>query len=375
MNSLFPPVRSRALTLVPLLVTCACAISACASTPATSPSPSLSPIDARPLNFVTVPSEALGDNLLGEPAERDVTVYLPPQYFTGDESFPVVYYLAGHSSGRTIANVTVPRDLDSAFEEIDPMIVVIIDGLNTFQGSFYVDSTTTGGWATFVTEDVVGYVDGHYRTIPQREARGISGHSMGGFGAWDIAMRNPDVFGSVYMVAPGLYNEEGSERLPWLGAEGRIRAMIDLIDESAALDPDAGLAHMAASQLGFDIGYGMAFAPSDDFPYFEYPYSVEGDVLVLDDDVLARWNSGFGGIEEEVVEYGNGISSLLGIGIDCGTNDEYRWIPPGCAYLDAELTEAGIDHVYTVHTGNHTGRHRERVLEYMLPFFEDVFAS
>jgi S-formylglutathione hydrolase len=368
-------IRVRLRISVPLLGALALVLSACSSSPGESPSPSPSPIDIRPINYVAVPSEALGDNLLGEPAERDVTVYLPPQYFTSDDSFPTVYYLAGHSSGRTIANVTVPRDLDGAFEEIDPMIVVVLDGLNTFQGSFYVDSPATGGWATFVSEDVVSYVDGHYRTIPEREARGISGHSMGGFGAWDIAMRHPDVFGSVYMIAPGLYDEDGSAGSPWFGAEGRIRALIDLVDESAALDPDAGLAHMAASQLSFDVGYGMAFAPSGEFPYFEYPYSLEGDTLVLDQDALALWNSGFGGIEEEVSEFGDSISTLLGIGIDCGSNDEYGWIPVGCARLDAELTEAGIDHVYAVHTGNHTGRHRERVLEHMLPFFAEVFTE
>lgn len=369
------PCATRVRFSIPLscVIACVLAISACSSGPTASPSPSPSPVDTQPVNYVTVPSEALGDNLLGEPAQRDVTVYLPPQYFEGDESFPVVYYLAGHGTGRSIANVTVPRDLDRAFESIDPMIIVIVDGRNSFQGSFYVDSSTTGGWGTFITEDVVTYVDDHFRTIPTREARGIAGHSMGGFGAWDIAMHHPDVFGSVYILAPGLYDEDGPAASPWFGDEGRIRAVIGLVDESAALDPEAGLSHMAASNLSFDVGYGMAFAPSDEFPYFEYPYRLEGDTLVLDEDALVLWESGFGGIEAEVAEYGDGLSSLLGIGIDCGSNDEYRWIPPGCALLDAELTEAGIDHVYAVHTGNHTGRHRERVLEYMLPFFEDVF--
>jgi S-formylglutathione hydrolase FrmB len=369
------PVRLRARAAVPFLVTLALALSACSSASSASPSPSQSPVDTRPVNIVTVASASLGDNLLGEPAERDITVYLPPQYFESDASFPVVYYLAGHDSPRTIYNVSVPRELDSAFEDIDPMIVVILDGLNTFQGSFYVDSLATGGWATFIAEDVVAYVDSHYRTIPNREARGISGHSMGGFGAWDIAMRNPNVFGSVYMLSPGLFDENGLTESQLFASEDRVRALISLVDESAALGPDAGLAHMAASQLTFDIGYGMAFAPSDEFPYFEYPYSLDGDILVKDDAVWDRWESGFGGIEKEITEFGDGISTLLGIGIDCGSNDEYRWIPPGCAYLDAELTQAGIDHGYSVHAGSHGGRNKERVLEYMLPFFAEIFAG
>jgi S-formylglutathione hydrolase FrmB len=328
------------------------------------------------INIITIPSVALGDNLLGDPAERDVTVYLPPRYFTGEESFPVVYYLAGYSTGRAITNVTVPRDFDRAFETVDPMIVVIIDGNNRMQGSFYVDSSTTGGWATFIADDVVSYIDANYRTIADRDSRGIAGHSMGGFGALDIAMRHSDVFGSVYALAPGLFDENGLAEFQVFSLESHIRDVISLLGEVDGDDPEAGISTLAASAASsFDIGYGMAFAPTDEFPYFEYPYSLEGDTLVRDDAVWALWESGFGNIEAEVAEFGDEWTSLNGIGIDCGSNDGYAWIPKGCAYLDAELTEAEIDHTYATHPGNHSDRNRERVLEYMLPFFAEVFAG
>ncbi|MCJ7826697.1 MAG: alpha/beta hydrolase-fold protein [Demequinaceae bacterium] len=373
MDNPFITLRSRRLRIASVVAALTIAASSCSSSSVPSFSASPSPVDTRPINIVTIPSEALGDNLLGEPAERDVTIYLPPQYFTSEASFPVVYYLAGHGTGRAITNVAVPRDLDLTFETVDPMIVVIIDGYNLLQGSFYVDSSTSGGWTTFIADDVVDYVDDHYRTIPERESRGITGHSMGGFGAWDIAMRQSDVFGSVYMLAPGLFDENGLVESQWFTSEVRVRAMIALVDEAAVLGPEAGIDHLVASQLTFDIGYGMAFAPSDDFPYFEYPYSLVGDTLVRDDEVWALWESGFGNTETEVAEFGDELASLTGIGIDCGSTDEYAWIPKGCVFLDAELTEAGIDHVYATHTGNHNGRNRERVREYMLPFFADVF--
>jgi S-formylglutathione hydrolase FrmB len=326
------------------------------------------------INIVSVSSAALGENLLGDPAERDVTVYLPPQYFTSDESFPVVYYLAGHATGRAITNVTVPRDFDRTFETINPMIVVIIDGNNRMQGSFYVDSSTTGGWSTFIADDVVSYIDTHYRTIPDRDARGIAGHSMGGFGALDIAMRHSDVFGSVYALAPGLFDENGLAESQMFASEEHIRATLSLLGEVDGDDPEAGISSLAASAASsFDFGYGMAFAPTDEFPFFEYPYSLEGDTLVRDDEVWALWESGFGGIEAEVAEFGDEWTSLDGIGIDCGSNDEYAWIPKGCDYLDAELTEAGIDHTYATHGGNHSSHNQERVLDYMLPFFAEVF--
>ncbi|MBN2177376.1 MAG: hypothetical protein JW722_06925 [Demequinaceae bacterium] len=367
----FPRGANR-FSLVSLVAALAIALSSCSS--ATTPSPSPSPVDTRPINVVTVPSDALDGNLLGDRAERDVTVYLPPQYFTSEESFPVVYFLTGHATGRAITGVTVPRDFDLTFETVDPMIVVIIDGNNRMQGSFYTDSSTTGGWATFIADEVVPYIDGHYRTIPERDSRGISGHSMGGFGAWDIAMRHSDVFGSVYMLAPGLFDENGLAESQMFYPESHIRAVLAFLEGLNADDPDAGIASMSAfAMASFDFGYGMAFAPSDEFPFFEYPYTLEGETLVRDDEVWALWESGFGNTEAEVAEFGDELASLRGIGIDCGSTDEYTWIPQGCAFLDERLTEAGIDHVYATHTGNHSGRNRERVREYMLPFFAEVF--
>jgi hypothetical protein len=65
---------------------------------------------------------------------------------------------------------------------------------------------------------------------------------------------------------------------------------------------------------------------------------------------------------------------LQGIAVDVGRNDEIRWIPPGCAYYDEQLTAAGIPHEYYVHDGNHQNRLVERILDYMLPFFSDLLA-
>lgn len=382
MRNLDTTLRSRSLRVATVLVGLTLAVSACSSSPESSPSPSSSPspVDTRVINIVTIPSAALGENLLGEPAERDVTVYLPPKYFTTDDSFPVVYFLAGHSTGRTITGVTVPRDFDRAFETIDPMIVVLIDGNNRMHGSFYADSSTSGGWSTFIADDVVSYIDANFRTIADRDARGIAGHSMGGYGALDLAMRHSDVFGSVYALAPGLFDENGLAESQMFASEDHIRATLAFLEEVDGDDPEVGISSMAAladsslAASSFDFGYGMAFAPTDEFPYFEYPFSLEGDTLVRDDAVWALWESGFGGIEAEVAEFGDAWASLDGIGIDCGSNDEYAWIPKGCAYLDAKLTEAGIDHTYATHTGDHSSHNRERIVDYMLPFFAEVFA-
>ena len=54
-----------------------------------------------------------------------------------------------------------------------------------------------GDWERFISEDLVAYIDGHYRTLAKRISRGLAGHSMGGYGALRIAFGNPELFGSV----------------------------------------------------------------------------------------------------------------------------------------------------------------------------------
>jgi S-formylglutathione hydrolase FrmB len=62
-------------------------------------------------------------------------------------------------------------------------------------GSMYSSSVTTGDFELFIARDLVAYVDAHYRTIPERQNRGLVGHSMGGYGATRIGMKHSDVPG------------------------------------------------------------------------------------------------------------------------------------------------------------------------------------
>jgi S-formylglutathione hydrolase FrmB len=59
------------------------------------------------------------------------------------------------------------------------MIVVMPNGFTRFKGSMYSNSVTVGDWETFVTKELVSYIDMHYRTLAQAASRGLAGHSMG----------------------------------------------------------------------------------------------------------------------------------------------------------------------------------------------------
>lgn len=267
-------------------------------------------------------------------------------------------------------DVNLPADINTAYNNLPPSIIVIVHGLNHFYGSFFVDSPVTGNWSDLVLKDVVGYMDSHYRTIANNRARGIAGHSMGGFGAINLAMRHPEVFGSVFSISPGLVGSKGIADTQLFDSEDHIKAVIAAMAPIKNLAPAAVLP--ALDQQGefyFDIAYGMAFAPSAKPPYFEYPYSLVNNTLVRDDAVWAKWEAGFGAVHSEVQAFKGNFAMLSAIGLDCGSNDEYQWIYRGCVYFDSELTAAGIQHAYTPHSGKHQDQLRSRILNLMLPFF------
>jgi S-formylglutathione hydrolase FrmB len=69
------------------------------------------------------------------------------------------------------------------------------------QGSMYSNSPTTGDWERFVAEDLVAFIDSHYRTLAKPISRGLAGQFMGGYGALRIGMKRPDVFSSLYIMS------------------------------------------------------------------------------------------------------------------------------------------------------------------------------
>jgi enterochelin esterase-like enzyme len=151
---------------------------------------------------IQMESDALRGNLVGDPATREMLVLLPPSYFRSRiTKYPTVYLLhglgermSGHLGGWNLFTKAFELMKTKALPEI---ILVAVDGTTVFGGSYYTNSPTIGNFEVFVARDVVGHIDSVYRTIADRQHRGVAGFSMGGFGAIKIAMKYPDIFGSV----------------------------------------------------------------------------------------------------------------------------------------------------------------------------------
>jgi len=105
--------------------------------------------------------------------------------------FPVVYLL--HGAGGSYANWIQKVPHIQQLADLYQLMIVCPDGAST---SWYFDSPvdSTFKYETFVSMEVPEYIDSHYNTIPAREARAITGLSMGGHGSLFLAFRHSDRF-------------------------------------------------------------------------------------------------------------------------------------------------------------------------------------
>src|SRR3954453_4440286 len=151
-------------------------------------------------------SDVLRDNPLGDPHDRPLWVYVPPGY--DDEPtrrYPSVYVIQGYTGAVTMWRNRTPyrqpfvETADAVFARgtAPPAVVVFVDAWTAYGGSQFVDSPGTGNYHTYLCDEVVPWVDGHYRTLDAAAHRGVTGKSSGGFGAFITPMLRPDLFGGL----------------------------------------------------------------------------------------------------------------------------------------------------------------------------------
>lgn len=127
-------------------------------------------------------------------------VILPQGYAEGDTRYPVVYLLHGHGDNHTCW-INIKPELPQIASQYG-FIVVCPDG----KRSWYWDSPLHKDmqFETYISDELVHYIDSHYRTVADRRARAIAGLSMGGHGAMWNAIRHRDVFGAAGSTSGGV---------------------------------------------------------------------------------------------------------------------------------------------------------------------------
>lgn len=134
-------------------------------------------------------------------------VYLPPGYndpANVNRRYPVVYLLHGAPgnykdwAGRGNAGATADALIGTG--RIPPMILVMPEGkANLTVDSEWANGTPPAPQAeSYLVQEVVPYIDAHYRTIAEQADRAIGGLSSGGYGGVNTTLHYPDVFGTAF---------------------------------------------------------------------------------------------------------------------------------------------------------------------------------
>src|SRR5215831_13008585 len=226
-------------------------------------------------------------------------LYLPPSYATSPtKKYPVVYFLHGLNENEmrwsTRGQTDLKLDKMIAGGKIGELIVAIPFGAT----SFYTNKRSGNEpWEDMIITEFIPMIESTNRVSATRTTRGISGISMGGYGALKIAMRHPDLFGSVSAHSAVLLSNLADARV-----QDRRLAMFQ------------GL---------FDQIYGI----NQDMNYWDENNPMH---LALDPKKF------------------NGMK----IYFDCGTEDDYGF-QVGAKLLDEMLTKASYPHEGHLYPGNH----------------------
>ena len=305
---------------------------------------------------IKIHGRALEGNLEGDSPDRDVAVYLPPSYKTAKHRrYPVIYFLHGFTDSveKWFFDekhwINLPKVLDKSLLRADvrEMIVVMPDAFTRFQGSMYSSSATTGDWETYITRELIAYIDARYRTLARPESRGLAGHSMGGYGTIRIGMKYPEVFSSIYAMSPCC-----------LGATTRAGR------NAEAVQSDADIAK-ADFFTKATLASAAAWSPNPKKPPFfiDLP-TANGEQQPA---VLAKWSANAPLVV--IDQYIFNLRRLKAIAFDAGAQDGF--IAATVKTLDQILNNYQLAHTFEIYEGDHVNHVADRIETKLMPFFSN----
>ncbi|MEQ1800241.1 MAG: alpha/beta hydrolase family protein [Lacibacter sp.] len=133
--------------------------------------------------------------------EIKAVVITPRNYKKSKERFPVVYLLHGYS-GNYAQWIKAAPQLQQKADELKMILVCPDGGFN----SWYFDSPldTTVKYETFISKELISYIDLNYKTIADNKHRAITGLSMGGHGGLYLSIKHKDVFSAAGSICGGV---------------------------------------------------------------------------------------------------------------------------------------------------------------------------
>jgi enterochelin esterase-like enzyme len=307
--------------------------------------------DTARIELKTVHSPSIEGNLEGNDHMRGAYVVTPPGYDENpDKRYPVVYFLHGYWAPLEAQQegFRIHEAVQAAADAGNELIMVMPDGFSKLRGGFYSSSPTVGDYEGFVAEDLVEWVDANYRTIGERDSRGLAGHSMGGYGTIRLAMKHPETFSSIYMMSACCLTPQPID----VETAKRIEAMTEADVAGAEFGELAAVSTLATwSPDPTDEGFlkadtGLREDGTLD-PLVNYRLAANSPVVLLP-------------------QYLPALNSLEAFAMDIGDQD---FLLEGNRLFREELDRFGVEYQFELYEGDHGNRIAERIRTEVLPFF------
>ena len=313
------------------------------------------------LDRLVVESELLAGNPLGDPARRPLYVYRPPGVeLDHPRALPAVYVIQGYTGQLDMWLNRVPFE-PSMVERVDALfaagdcpdvLIVFVDCWTSYGGSQFLNSVSLGRYQDYLCDEVVAFVEERYPALADRESRGLTGKSSGGYGAMVVPMMRPDVFSALASHAgDALFDACYLPEFPQTA-----RALRDKFDGSYEVffERLAAADHVDWETWGTPLemyGYAAAYSPDPSNPGKALlPFDVATGRL--HDDVWAQW------LDRDPVRmapaHADALRSMRRIYLDAGRSDEY-YLDLGATAFAREVEKAGATCTLELFDGAHGG--------------------
>lgn len=302
--------------------------------------------------IVTIRSQALNGNVVGDTVERDILVYTPDN---PRQNTPLMVGLAPYGSNHInfVSGSPLTENLEDIIarlysnEKLNGAIIAVPDCFTHYGGNQYINSSAVGMYENFIIQELIPQLQSKYNT----SSTGLFGKGSGGFGAYTLAVRNPEKIngfaahsmdaGFEYSYLPDFplaleeFRRAGSPSR-WLEKynQGYNRIRSDLIRTLSVISYSAFYSpNPSSAEMGID------------FP-FDW---ISG---VFNQEIWNKW------LEwdpaKNVTKFSRQIEMLKFVYLDVGIQDEFSlmW---GSRVVDDFLEESKIDHVYEEYEDGHFG--------------------
>ncbi len=303
---------------------------------------------------LTLESKVLVSNMLGDPAERIIDVYLPAG--RDGRGLPLLVDIVGFTAGGPAHTnwksfgENVPERLDRLIGDgaMPPCVVAFPDCFTRLGGNQYINSAAVGRWADFLIEECVPFVERTF-TCGGVGKRGLFGKSSGGYGAIVHALLYPD-----FWAAAACHSGDMGFELCYLPEFPRLLRKLAKCDNSIRKWLENF--YTAPKTKDDDIHDLMTLAMCASYdPDPDAYWGVRLPVTFDTCEVIAeRWANFLKWDPCVMVEKrGEGLKKLKGLWIDCGDADQYNLVY-GARRLHRSLEKFGVPHVYEEFPDNHS---------------------